>query len=219
MRTINIILSFFFCLTLQAQMRFKTERLKKIATHLPSKVLKEEQSLVKWSGCPQMLVKKADQEGVISHLGVYLFDETTRKPLQDHADFLERMMLELLLYKDDDRLKAKLGEHKMVWMLNGKSEAKPYASMKRFLSAYDISQVALHIDFSDKQWNIIESEIIWEPTTPIVKDTKMAEVFSYLKFGQPGAIKLNDNSILMSHWYADNGQYKTIATKIKIDME
>lgn len=75
------------------------------------------------------------------------------------------------------------------------------------------------IDFSDKQWNIIESEIIWEPTTPIVKDTKMAEVFSYLKFGQPGAIKLNDNSILMSHWYADNGQYKTIATKIEIDME
>ena len=141
MRTINFILSFFFCLTLHAQMRFKTERLKKIATHLPSKVLKEEQILVKWSGCPQMLVKKADQDGVISHLGVYLFDETTRKPLQDHADFLERMMLEMLLYKDDDRLKAKLGEHKMVWMLNGKSEAKPYASMKRFLSAYDISQV------------------------------------------------------------------------------
>lgn len=152
MRAINIILSLFFCLTLQAQMRFKTERLKKIATHLPSKVLKEEQSLVKWSGSPQVLVKKADQEGVISHLGVYLFDEATRKPLQDHADFLERMMLELLLYKNDDMVKGKLVEHKMVWMLNGKSEAKPYTSMKRFLSAYDISQVALHIDFFDKNY-------------------------------------------------------------------
>lgn len=152
MRTINIILSLFFCITLQAQIRFKTERLKKIATHLPNKVLKEEQSLVKWSGSPQVLVKKADQEGVISHLGVYLFDENTRKPLQDHADFLERMMLELLLYKNDDMVKGKLVEHKMVWMLNGKSEAKPYTSMKRFLSAYDISQVALHIDFSDKNY-------------------------------------------------------------------
>ena len=152
MRTIHIILSLFFCLTLQAQMRFKTESLKKIATHHTSKVLKYDQSLVKWSGCPQVLVKKADQEGVISHLGVHLFDEATRKPLQDHADFLERMMLELLLYKNDDMVKGKLSEHKMQWMLNGKSEAKPYTSMIRFLSAYDISQVALHIDFSDKNY-------------------------------------------------------------------
>ena len=51
---------------------------------------------------------------------------------------------------------------------------------------------------------------------PITKDTKMAEIFSFLKFGQPGAILLNDGDIIMSHWYAENGQYKTVASRIKL---
>ncbi len=72
------------------------------------------------------------------------------------------------------------------------------------------------VDFSDKTWNIVEKEVIWEPPTPMVKDTKMAEIFSFLKFGQPGAILLSDTDIMMSHWYADNGSYKTVATRIKL---
>jgi hypothetical protein len=43
----------------------------------------------------------------------------------------------------------------------------------------------------------------------------MAEIFSFLKFGQPGAIKLKNGDIMMSHWYAQDGQYKTVATRIK----
>ena len=72
------------------------------------------------------------------------------------------------------------------------------------------------VDFSNKTWNIVEKELIWEPATPMVKDTKMAEIFSFLKFGQPGAIKLSDGDIMMSHWFADNGGYKTVATRIKL---
>ena len=72
------------------------------------------------------------------------------------------------------------------------------------------------VDFSDKTWNIIESDIVWEPDFQIKKDEKMAEIFSFLKFGQPGAIKLNDGNILMSHWYAKDGQYKTVATRIEL---
>ena len=52
---------------------------------------------------------------------------------------------------------------------------------------------------------------------PIVKDTKMAEIFSFLKFGQPGAIYLGDGEVMMSHWFAQEGQCKTVATKIKLN--
>ncbi len=72
------------------------------------------------------------------------------------------------------------------------------------------------VDLSDGKWNIVEKTLLWEPSTPMQKDTKMAEIFSFLKFGQPGAIKLADGDIMMSHWYAENGQYKTVASRIKL---
>ncbi len=72
------------------------------------------------------------------------------------------------------------------------------------------------IDFSNKKWEVVDSLVVWEPITPVLKDDKMAEIFAFLKFGQPGAIKLRDGSILMSHWFAQDGQYKTVATKIEL---
>ena len=72
------------------------------------------------------------------------------------------------------------------------------------------------VDFSSKKWNIIDSALLWKPETPIQKDVKMAEIFSFLKFGQPGAIFLQDGDIMMSHWYAQDGQYKTVATRIRL---
>ena len=72
------------------------------------------------------------------------------------------------------------------------------------------------VDFSDKKWNITDECIVWEPQVPIVKDTKMAEIFSFLKFGQPGALRLDENTVLMSHWHCEQGQYKVAATKIDI---
>ena len=70
------------------------------------------------------------------------------------------------------------------------------------------------VDFSEKTWNIEDSLLIWEPATPMQKDTKMAEIFSFLKFAQPSAIKLRSGDLLMSHWFAENGRYKTVATRI-----
>ncbi len=75
------------------------------------------------------------------------------------------------------------------------------------------------VDFSEKKWNITEKEVVWEPDFQIKKDEKMAEIFSFLKFGQPGAILLSDGDILMSHWYAKDGQYKTVATRISVKEE
>ena len=72
------------------------------------------------------------------------------------------------------------------------------------------------VDFSQKTWNIREQQLLWEPNAPVVKDARMAEIFSFLKFGQPGAILLADGDILMTHWYAEQGQYKTCATRIRL---
>ncbi|MBR2883191.1 MAG: exo-alpha-sialidase [Clostridia bacterium] len=94
---------------------------------------------------------------------------------------------------------------------------------ERFLALHSIRRdtdkpgvYAYVVDFSDKQWNIVDECVAWEPVTPIIKDTKMAEIFSFLKFGQPGAILLDNGDVLMSHWYAQEGQYKTVATRIKL---
>ena len=72
------------------------------------------------------------------------------------------------------------------------------------------------VDFSQKRWDVVEEKLLWEPPFPITKDSKMAEIFSFLKFGQPGAILLADGDVMMSHWYADNGLYKTVSTRIKL---
>ncbi len=72
------------------------------------------------------------------------------------------------------------------------------------------------IDFSEKKWNVVDQEIIWEPETPVLGDKKFAEIFAFLKFGQPGAILLNENTALMSHWFAEQGQYKVMLTRIEL---
>ncbi len=72
------------------------------------------------------------------------------------------------------------------------------------------------VDFSDREWNITEEKLVWAPDFKITKDTNMAEIFSFLKFGQPGAILLSDGDVLMSHWFAKEGQYKAVATRIKL---
>ena len=72
------------------------------------------------------------------------------------------------------------------------------------------------VDLSDGEWRIVEKQLVWEPNAPLVKDKSMAEIFSFLKFGQPGAILLSDGDVMMTHWFAEGGQYKTCATRIKL---
>lgn len=71
-------------------------------------------------------------------------------------------------------------------------------------------------DVSGDQWKPEAVECVWEPETPIIKNLKAAAVFAFLKFGQPGAIRLSDGDVLMSHWLCEQGQYKTCATRIKL---
>jgi hypothetical protein len=72
------------------------------------------------------------------------------------------------------------------------------------------------VDFSDKTWRIVDECVVFEPFVPVLKDEKMAEIFAFLKFGQPGAILLSDGDLLMSHWYAQDGRYVVVATRIQL---
>lgn len=72
------------------------------------------------------------------------------------------------------------------------------------------------VDLSRGAWVIEEELLLWEPGMPMVQNTRMAEIFSFLKFGQPSAIKLSDGNILMCHWCDEQGQCKTIATRIEL---
>ncbi|MBQ5777354.1 MAG: exo-alpha-sialidase [Oscillospiraceae bacterium] len=72
------------------------------------------------------------------------------------------------------------------------------------------------VDLSDGKWNIVDKALLWKPATPMIKETNMAEIFSFLKFGQPGAVHLSDGTVLMSHWCSENGQYKTVCTEIEL---
>ena len=71
------------------------------------------------------------------------------------------------------------------------------------------------VDFSEKKWNVLEQQLLWEPNVPVSRDAHMAEIFAFLKFGQPGAVLLADGDVMMTHWYAEQGQYKTVATRIR----
>ena len=72
------------------------------------------------------------------------------------------------------------------------------------------------IDFSERKWKVIDECVLWEPDFQIKRDKSMAEIFAFLKFGQPSAIMLNDGEALMTFWYAEQGQYKTVAAKIEL---
>lgn len=73
------------------------------------------------------------------------------------------------------------------------------------------------VDVSKNIWDIESEEVIWEPNQPVIKDNTMAEIFSYLKFGQPTAIRLSDGSFFMTHWAIENGQGRIIWTKFIIE--
>ena len=72
------------------------------------------------------------------------------------------------------------------------------------------------VDLGRNLWDIEDELIIMEPAAPIVQDKNMAEIFSFLKFGQPGAILLKNGKILACHWRQEHGQYITAATLISL---
>ena len=69
----------------------------------------------------------------------------------------------------------------------------------------------LECDYCSSSYDVSEIEALYAE-----KDKKAAEIFSFLKFGQPGAIVLQNGHILMSHWFAEQGQNKPLSTEIEL---
>jgi hypothetical protein len=67
------------------------------------------------------------------------------------------------------------------------------------------------VDLSNKSWDIREELIVWEPRLPLFKSKHMAEIFSFLKFGQPGAVMVRSGLAGLSYWVCEEGQYRTEA--------
>ena len=72
-------------------------------------------------------------------------------------------------------------------------------------------------DVAGGQWKQLSIEKIWTPNVPMIKNTKMAEIFSFVKFGQPGVVRLADGSIMMTLWICEEGCYKTLAAKYELE--
>jgi len=70
------------------------------------------------------------------------------------------------------------------------------------------------VNLENDDWKIEEELLVWEPKTVLMRDNSMAEVFAFLKFGQPGAIRLADGSLLITFWTIENGQGRTVAVKV-----
>ena len=139
-------------------------------------------------------------------------------------------------WNEDVETGERLANHYTVSYDNGKSWSQPISTGimgqapsvcaiggERFLALHairrDTERPGIYgyvVDFSNREWEIVDELLVWEPATPIIKDNKQVEIFSFLKFGQPGAILLDDGEVMMSHWFAEPGQYKTVATRIKI---
>ena len=162
----------------------------------------------------------------------------------DHVTCYEQRMCQLasgailcIGWNEDTQSGERLENHYTVSWDNGRSFSAPVSTGVRgqasSLCALDGDRLlALHavrrdtdrpgiygyvVDFSKRTWNVVDQALLWEPNVPMVKDGRMAEIFSFLKFGQPGAIRLRSGEVMMSFWYAENGQYKTVSARIALD--
>lgn len=72
------------------------------------------------------------------------------------------------------------------------------------------------VDLSRGSFDIVSGGLLWEPEI-MKRSAHMADIFAYLKFGQPSAIRLSDGSIIMTFWHEDMGQYKCFTAEIELD--
>jgi len=76
---------------------------------------------------------------------------------------------------------------------------------------------AYHVDLSNGRWDILDEKVIWEPEQPIIANKRMAQTFAFLKFGQPGALRLSDGRFLITYWQEKDGQFVTVAMRLSLD--
>lgn len=65
-------------------------------------------------------------------------------------------------------------------------------------------------DLSGGEWKLESIERIWASDRPVTPDMHMADIFAYMKFGQPSGYVTDDGKLLLYHWECKDGQYRTL---------
>lgn len=77
--------------------------------------------------------------------------------------------------------------------------------------------LASEIDLSGDRWDVVDRRYVWEIGAPIERDVASAEIFAYLKFGQPSAVRLKNGDIMMVHWATTTGIHRVYTTRLRVD--
>jgi len=137
--TFIYILTFFFCWVsgLQAQ-TFASRKLTEIGELFPKTCLPTKDSIF---NCPQITKGKSfvvqyNHKNEIEHLGISLFSPATKEMINlPVCNFIERVMLELLLQKSTADVQSKLEEYQINLQRNGIDYGKgSFISLSRLLS-------------------------------------------------------------------------------------
>lgn len=149
---------------------------------------------------------------------------------------LEDGTLAVITWNEDMKTGQRMPNHLHLSHDNGKTFGAPVSTgiggQAAFIMALEGSRVlTLHAvrrdtdrpgiyaciaDISGDTWKLEEKTPVWEPNVPMVRNGAMAEIFAFLKFGQPSAIRLQNGDLLMTHWFYEDGMYKTCATPIRL---
>ena len=65
-------------------------------------------------------------------------------------------------------------------------------------------------------WDIEDELLVWEPATPVVQDKKPPKFSASSNPVSPAPSFFKNGHILMSHWFAEQGQYMTLSTEIEL---
>ena len=71
-------------------------------------------------------------------------------------------------------------------------------------------------DVAGGEYKLLSKERIWKPNTPMTRINNFAEIFAFIKFGQPGVVRLADGSIMMTLWICEEGCYKTLSARFEL---
>lgn len=177
--------------------------------------------------------------------GVTWQDDTVIMQLGENITMFEQRICQLeksgyivvIAWNEDLKTGERFNNHYAISRDNGKTFEGPFDTGIRGQSSSVCAiggdrLIALHakrrdtdrpgvyaciVDLEDGKWDIKSEALIWEPSFHMTKDSNMAEIFSFCKFGQPGAIKLSDGTILTTHWIIEYGQGKTLTMKLEIE--
>lgn len=149
---------------------------------------------------------------------------------------LEDGSIIVISWNENTKTGERMNNHVTISYDNGKTFSKPIdtgikgqassvlaLSGNEFLTVHairrDTDEPGIYFCITEiKDGKFIKKELerVWAPNTPIIKSKHMAEIFAFMKFGQPSAIKLSDNKVLLTHWECVEGLYKTVTNCYEI---